>query len=257
MISLRKYRRLVSSFDETSCPRSEVLMSDPLRQLLLQKMMAEPSQEGAEPSFATSEQSPPNLLDMGVEGARGLISGFVSGMQPPDTPGGRIGEILGLGIPMAGMAKRTLTSGPAVDKLLGWLLEAKTPAGSVQQTMKASKATGFRVPPPPKVNIPKGFIGPPTNEMKRAPEIAARRAAQDVADANIAKRKPLATGARSGRNRFTQASNATKKLNEEKVREIRKMAQTKDLRDIYNAYPDVSHSSIRDVVKGDSWTWVK
>ena len=241
---------------------------DPLKQLLLQKMMAEPSQEGSEPSFADSAQSPPNLLDMGVEGIRGLLAGFIPGMETPNTPGGKIGEILGVAAPMAGAVgragaslvgqtgKRTLKSGPAVNELLGELLEFQAPETSLQQALSASKATGVRVPPAPKINVPAGLVGPPGG-MKRDPGIQARFERQQVNDAQVALRKPLVSGGRSGKTLKTGTTNASKKLNEEMVREIRKMAHTRDLQDIYTKYPDVAKATLRDVVNGDSWHWVK
>lgn len=232
-------------------------MPDPLKQLLLQKMMAEPSQGGSDPQFATPEQSPPNLLDTGVEGVRGLISGLVPGVEAPDTPGGKIGEILGLGAPMMGTAARAMRAGPALTQFLSWLHQAELPTGSLQDALRASKATGFRVPPPTEVKLPKGFVGP-SGPIARSPDLVARRVKQEAVDANLKEDKVILSKSNTGKRSGSYHRPDSNVLNEQLVREIRQaVAEGKTTKELRAAYPDIKPATLRGVVTGDTWYWVK
>lgn len=127
------------------------------------------------------------------------------------------------------------------------------------------KTTGFRLPGATKVKAPSGFELPDTMPMRRAPGMQEKLAAQRQADIKVAatnKDVPLdlkkpATNVRSGSAAYGRGI-GNSIVNPQIVKAIREMAaQGTPVDAINKAYPQLKPYSINDILKRQSWSWVK
>lgn len=93
-------------------------------------------------------------------------------------------------------------------------------------------------------------------EMKQSPAMVAKRAAEAPLKQMVKTHKPLLADPTRGQ-RIAEARKSNV-LNPDLVRTIRALAdQGKSVKDLRDAYPQISGENLRSVIKRNSWNWVK
>lgn len=128
-------------------------------------------------------------------------------------------------------------------------------------------STGFRVPETAQIKAPLGFELPPTTEMPHRPlDISERLGAQHVADARIlatstgeATPLPRTASRASGETKYNRGNNWSRaKVTPDDVRDIRTLRKGGATTDaIQEKYPFVNPNTLKSIIYGDSWSWVK
>lgn len=220
-------------------------------------------------------------LDTGVQGLLGAI-----GLGDDSSLVNRGGQLVGAALPVVGGVRKAITreTHPAVQALIE-LLSGEPAAVNPDKLAAMSRVTPHFVPPPPKLEVPEGFKlssipPPPRPKTFQEASIAqegfpggfGRSPGNDMLyhqqqeglkrleklDASTLPQAPL-SGRWAGRGNIEHgwSRQGAAILNPNSVREIRSAFDNgKSIIQISNDYK-MNHNTIRAIIKGDSWGWVK